>query len=147
MKFLFFLALFCTSIFCSAQSPNSINKKNNENSKGWIYVGKGENENFDLFFKDIIQEDYETDKRTLWIKLVFPSTKVRNKKGKWIVQKSSSSVQHISIYCNDKKIAILSRLDYNYRGEITSSENLDGEVVYIAPDTVGEDIYNKVCGR
>lgn len=96
---------------------------------------------------EIEKDNSHSGNFTFWVKFAYPSQKIKNKKGGWITKQSEYSLERWSIYCETKKYAILSYVDYNSKGEVISSEKLYGEIKDIVPETVAEGIYSKVCGR
>jgi len=133
-KILLSFLIVSISVFCA------------NNGDDFKYIGLG-NKGEERYLKIDQQTDEYSD---VWNKEIHPKRIIRNKKGEKVTVGGNYEMTLLRIYCKDKSIAILASYSYNKNGEMSRSyepSEYQIEKMRVIPDSLGEYVFDLVCGN
>ncbi len=150
MKTLLAITLIFTFTFYHCQNSETIEEVPNHVfaniANGWTYLGESVTK-IKYYVKDIESNDSYSKNYVCWVKTFNAPKSYKDKKGNWITKQSDYSIERWKIYCNSKKYALLSYVNYNSKGQVTSSGKLSGEIDEVILETMSEAVLNFVCSK
>ncbi|MFP5436402.1 MAG: hypothetical protein ACLGH8_01280 [Bacteroidia bacterium] len=138
MKYYLLLLLF-TSL---SYSQDSIFDTSPLVTDEFVYVSTVKN--VDFYYK-IESSVSEFQIINIWLKTVNKDKPYKGKKGKLIYPKQYYTITYMTIYCGTNTYSQDNYITYNENGDIVSSGNKNIFNNKIFPNTIAENIKNKLC--
>lgn len=82
-----------------------------------------------------------------WIKWQYPTKKVKNKAGKYILTGGKKKMQLWKCDCYGRNFDVPNMIDYDKTGKVTSSSNFGSYDNPVVPESIGELIFEHICSN
>ena len=130
-KKLFFtlvFSLFCTLSFSQSDEDFKYATSDVNGSDYYVYIEK---------------VNYST--KEIWLKVVKPTKKVKNKKGKYVETGGGHTLSFMTINCNEKKFDITETHSYDKNGNVIRNNNYPSYDNKVVPGSVMSGVFSFAC--
>jgi len=113
----------------------------------FAFTRKGKSSDFIEIYRSaefVISASRETS-ASAWIKFQYPTKKVKNKSGKYIIAGGKQNLQLWKAHCHQREYDVTAMIEYDRHGKVLSSTSYGMYNQPVIPESIGELIYTHIC--